>query len=154
MAPSGGSVRETIQVQRFPDSKILEFGLALVDCSWEFLDGPLGVTEMVDRFEINHKMLVDKTFPQKDVQVGNDDKPYFTEELRQIKRRRQRAYSLHGRRSKLYIKLKQLFDSKLLNEARKYTLKIQNEVKEGKLGSGYKAIRKLGIGQGEVKIAV
>ena len=104
---------------------------------------------MVDTFEINHKALVDKTFPVKEVRVGNDDKPYFTEELRQVKRRRQRAYTLQGRRSQLYARLKQLFDAKLLNEARKYKLRIENEVREGKRGSGYKAIRKLGNKPGE-----
>ena len=81
--------------------------------------------------------------------MGIDDKPYFTEELRQLKRRRQRAYTLQGRRSKLYIRLKHLFDTKLLNEAKKYQTKIQDEVKEGKRGSGYKAIRKLGNKPGE-----
>ena len=144
LTPVGNGAREKIQIQRFPDSKILNFGFILVDTSWDFLDGQMEVTDMVDTFERSHKALVDKTFPLKEVHVGIDDKPYFTEELRQIKRRRQRAYSQQGRRSQLYTKLKQLFDTKLMNEARKYKSRIENEVKEGRRGSGYKAIRKLG----------
>ena len=88
--------------------------------------------------------LVDMAFPAKVIQVGPEEKPYFTEELRQLKRRRQRAYAQHGKRSLKYIKLKQRFDSKLKHEAQKYVQKIKQEVMEGKRGSGYKSIRKLG----------
>ena len=64
--------------------------------------------------------------------------------LRKLKRRRQRAYQLYGKRSSKYKSMRQLFDHKLLREAKKYRNKIENEVKDGKRGSGYKAIRKLG----------
>ena len=65
------------------------------------------------------------------------------------KRRRLRAYTTHGGKSLQYKKLRCEFDLKLENEARKYRLKIENEVKEGKRGPSYKAIRKLGLRPGE-----
>ena len=95
-------------------------------------------------FQTSNKSLVDQIFPEKQVQVGPNEKPYFTEELRHLKRQRQRAYEKYGRQSRKYKYLRQIFDQKLLNEAKKYRTKIENEVKDGKRGSGYKAIRKLG----------
>jgi hypothetical protein len=56
---------------------------------------------------------------------------------------------LHGSRSQKYLDLKSKFDAELKNEGRKYVMKIENEVKEGKRGSGYQAIRKLGNIPGE-----
>ena len=92
---------------------------------------------------------MDQVFPQKAVFVGPDDKPYFTEELRQLKRQRQRAYRLHGRRSNTYLRLEKRFGEKLKSEAMKYKNKIEREVLEGKRNSAYNAIRKLGNRPGE-----
>ena len=41
--------------------------------------------------------------------------------------------------------MKQIFDDKLKHEAKKYVAKIQKEVNEGKQGSGYNSICKLGF---------
>ena len=48
-----------------------------------------------------------------------------------------------------YTTLKDSFDRKLKHESKKYINKIQLEIKEGKRGSGYKTIRKLGNRPGE-----
>ena len=56
-----------------------------------------------------------------------------------MKRRRQREYQCHGRTEK-YLEIKSKFDEKL-----KYIEKIKNEVSEGKRGSSYPAIKKLGL---------
>ena len=45
-----------------------------------------------------------------------------------------------------YNQANQEFEQKLKNEAKKYQTRIVNEVKDGKRGSGYSAIRKLGDG--------
>ena len=81
--------------------------------------------------------------------VGDQDQPYCTEELRRIKRQRQRAYAAHGKRSNRYIALKAQFDNKLKREAKKYIKKIESDVSEGKRASAYGAIRKLGNRPGE-----
>ena len=112
-----------------------------MDKYWEELQDTMDSTQMVDAFVDSNNKLVDKVFPKKQIQVGLDEKPYFTEELRQLKRKRQRAHQLQGRRSAKYKSLRQLFDVKLVNEATKYRRRIENEVQDGKRGSGYKAIR-------------
>ena len=105
LAPAGGQVREKILVRRFPESKIIDFGFTLVDQDWEGLKDSMESTELVDTFVQMSSNLVDKAFPQKEILVGPDDKPYFTEELLLLKRRRQRAYRLYGRRSIKYLQL-------------------------------------------------
>ena len=109
----------------------------------------MSTTEMVDSFVSVHCVMVDKSFPTKEIQVGPSDLPYFTEELRKLKRQRLRAYTLHGGKSVQYQQLKIQFDEQLKKEAIKYRQKIETEVKDGKRGSGYKNIRKLGNLPGE-----
>ena len=120
MAPEGGKIREKILVRRFPESKIVEFGFNLLDQDWADINDSMDTTKMVDTFVNISSKMVDQVFPQKAVFVGPDDKPYFTEELRQLKRQRQRSYRLHGKRSNTYLRLEKRFGEKLKNEAMKY----------------------------------
>ena len=149
LAPAGRTVRERVNVRPFPESKVIDFGFGLADKNWSCLTENMSSTEMVDSFVSQHNKMVDKGFPYKEIQVGSKDLPYFTEELRQLKRQRLRAYTQHGGKSEQYTRLKTQFSEKLKKEAIQYRLKIETEVKEGKRGSGYKRIRKLGKRPGE-----
>ena len=149
LAPMGSNLRERKEVQPFPESRVVEFGFKLLDADWSSLDDDISSTDVVDRFVHLNDQMVAKSFPKKQIQVGPGDLPYFTEELRHLKRQRLRAYSLHGKRSEQYTRLKIKFEEKLVREGRKYVQKIESEVKSGKRGSGYKAIRKLGNRPGE-----
>ena len=144
-----GALRKRIKVQPIPESRIADFGFHLVDQRWSTLEREMSPTDMVDVFVDTNKKLEDTVFPMKEIQVGPKDLPYFTEELRHLKRQRLRAYTAHGGKSEQYLKLKFRFENKLKNEARKYVTKIENEVFEGKRGSSYRAIRKLGNRHGE-----
>ena len=149
VAQTGGQVREKILVRRFPESKIVDFGFKLVDQDWADLKDSMDSTELVDTFVKISVKLVEDSFPQKEILVGPEDKPYFTEELRQLKKRRQRAYRRYGKRSNKYIQLEERFSDRLKHEAFKYQQKIVSDVREGKRSSAYKAIRKLGNRPGE-----
>ena len=74
--------------------------------------------------------------------LSSFDQPFFTEKLRSLRRERQREYQRSGKSEK-YKLLKNTFDEIFRIEAHKYKTKVINEVKEGKRGSAYKAIRKL-----------
>ena len=89
--------------------------------------------------------MVDSMFPEKEIQVGPGDLPYFTEELRH----QLRAYNAHGAKSVQYKSLKLKFEQILECESRKYIHKIETEISEGRRGYGYKVIRKLGNQPGE-----
>ena len=94
-------------------------------------------------------IVVDSCFPEKLVTVGPRDLPYFSEPLRRLKRNRLRAYDRHGRRSREYQEAKEAFEVKLNREAVKYREKVTQEVRDGKRGSAYSAIRKLGNRPGD-----
>ena len=89
--------------------------------------------------------MVDTYFSEKVVSVGPNDLPYFSEELRGLKRTRLRAYDQFGRRSIQYLQATEAFEKKLKREAIKYREKVTQEVRDGKKGSAYSAIHKLKI---------
>ena len=149
LAWQGANLREKINVRPFPESQRAMFGVQLQNEDWTSMHNELSSTEMVDIMESKTKNMVDVFFPQKSISVGPADLPYFTEELRKLKRIRLRAYNRHGRRSQEYIHAKSVFEAKLQREASKYREKIIKEVQEGKRGSAYSAIRKLGNRPGE-----
>ena len=148
LAPQGSSLRDEITVQPFPESSLLKFGFKMADENWSKLAGALNSSDMVSVFESRSEQMVLSQFPTKRVLVGPQDLPYFTEELRKIKRRRQRLYR-RGKKSLQYIAVKKQFEDTKIKEAIKYRNKIIQEVKEGVRGSGYRAIRKLGDQPGE-----
>ena len=150
LAPKGSQLREEVRVQPFPQSSLAKFGLTLLKEDWGILNGAVDSSDMVDKFETHSQLIVNQWFPTKTVLVGSNDLPYFTEELRRLKRRRQRAYK-KGKRSEKYQKCKMAFENKKVLEAIKYRKKVMAEVLEGKRSSGYKAIRKLGDQPGQTR---
>jgi hypothetical protein len=149
LAPRGGQQREKVTVRRFPESGLATFGVALLQEQWAGMGALSSVSEMVGSFETRSEELVGIYFPKKVISVGAGDLPYFTEELRLLKRQRQRAYAAQGRRGQRYIQLREKFDARKKTESIKYREKLMAEVREGKRGSAYGAIRKLGSRPGE-----
>ena len=141
-----------VKVRPLPQSLIQEFGRVLVREDWSFIQGGLAPTKMVDLFQEYAEKLVTSIFPEKLITVSDHDKPYFTEQLRLLRRQRQRAYRVGGRNEK-YLNLKAKFEQKLKVEASKYTQKILAEVSEGTRGNSYPALRKLEFGKNSEKHA-
>ena len=135
-----------VKVRPLPDSLIREFGSILVHEDWSFLAPEMTSTELVDSFEKHTSNLIEKTFPEKSITVSDRDKPYITEELKLLRRQRQRVYRKSGRSAK-YLELVQKFDQKIKLEAKKYHQKILAEVTEGKRNNSYSALRRLESGE-------
>ena len=129
-------------VRPLPESQIVKFGARLAQEDWDFLSSELSPTELVASFEAYTSNVVEELFPEKTVSITSFDKPYMTQELKQLRRRKQRAYR-KGSKSDAYLKLKAEFDTKLKREALKYKNKILQEVSEGRRSNPYKALRKL-----------
>ena len=108
----------------------------------------LPVQNMVDTFQNMTDKLLSETFPIKKITISPDDRPWFNENLRKLKRLRQREYSKHGRSEK-YLKIMSSFTEKSKAEILKYMNKIKSEVTEGKRGSTYPAIKRMGVGPAE-----
>ena len=130
-------------VQPMPSSSIMEFSQSLRTINWSLMLVGSSSSVMVDTFQKMTNELKDIHFPLKRISISPYDKPWITEELKSIRRRRQRIYRKEGR-SEAYLELKCEFDTKLNAESDKYCNKIHEEVTNGKRGSSYSAIRRLG----------
>ena len=108
----------------------------------------LPVEEMVDGFQNTANAILCETFPEIIIIISPEDKPWFNEQLRNLKRSRLREYNRHGRSEK-YLKIVALCDEKAKLELSKYKDKIMSEVTDGKRGSSYPALKRLGMRLGE-----
>ena len=138
------------KVRPLPESSMLKFGSFIVQEEWSFLTSKMSSTELVETFEKYTSQLVEQYFPEKEIKISSFDKPFYTEELRMLRRQRQRAYTKGGKSQK-YIKLKQEYDEKLRIAAKKYHSKIISEVSDGKRTNAYSALRKLEPGENKKK---
>ena len=95
---------------------------------------------MVKSFQQTTEHLIKETFPEKKITLYQTDKPWFTEELRLLKRRRLREYSKNGKSNK-YYELVEKFESKSREAIHKYKEKIKEQVVTGDRGSTYLALK-------------
>ena len=130
-------------VRPMPESSIIKYRESIAEIDWSVMIDELSSSNMVDLFQEMTTHLVDIHFPLKKITITPYDKPWITEELKILRRRRQRMYRKEGRTER-YFALKKEFEDKLKVEAAKYKEKIRKEVTDGKRGSSYSAIRKLG----------
>ena len=135
------------KIRPIPESLIQTFEIKLASQDFDFLNN-LPDDEMVEGFQNVTNSLLVETFPEKEIVISPEDKPWFNEELRKLKRRRQREYNLRGRSEK-YLELVSIFDEKSKNEISKYKDKVMQDVTEGRRGSSYPAIKRLGMRPGE-----
>ena len=101
------------------------------------------VDQMVESFQNTLNTILNSTFPEKKIILSPQDKPWFNEHLRTLKRKRMREYQRHGKSDK-YLQLRTMYEEKLKTETLKYLDKIATEVVEGRRGSSYPALKKLG----------
>ena len=135
------------KIRPLPDSLIESFQSKLADQNFNLLRG-LPVGKMVELFQNVTGTLLCETFPEKDIIISPENEPWFNERLRNIKRQRQREYNHHGRSEK-YLNLASKFDEMSKVEMSKYLEKVKTEVTEGKRGSTYPTIKRLGLRPGE-----
>ena len=98
---------------------------------------------MVHKFQLILNTILTDTFPEKQIIISPYDDPWFNEQLRNLKRQRQRRYERHGKDER-YQQLQSEFDEKLKIEKLKYREKVENEVREGRRGSTYPALKRMG----------
>lgn len=97
----------TKKITPLPDSLFPSFESKIKIQLQEFeIRKDIGTSKIVQNFQDTLKALVSSTFPEREIKVYSEDKPYFTEKLRQLKRVIQREYQKHGRSDK-YLKIKE-----------------------------------------------
>ena len=113
-----------IEVRPLPESLILKFGEVIANEKWEFLSPEMSSTDLVDAYENYTLNLLSDVFPLKTVTISDKDKPYFTEELRKLRRQRQRLYC-KDERSPQYEIAKTKFDKNLKTEAKNISRRLR-----------------------------
>ena len=124
-------------------------GQVLTSETWAFMDPASSPTLLADVFEYYSNEILNIFCPEKTIYTRPGDLPYITEVMKNIKRNISREYEKRGKSEK-YLKLKSLFNQKLVSEAEKYKNKILEDVVSGNRTSAYSALRKLGCRPGEV----
>ena len=137
-------------IRPLPESLTVIFGQKLSSESWGNLGPQLNPTDLVKNFQDTLNTMFTDTFPEKKIVINPKDSPWFNEKLRLIKRQRQRIYQKSGKNDE-YLKCREKYEKLAKTEIQKYKEKLINEVKEGKRGSCYAGLRKLGSGPGEMR---
>ena len=142
--------KHTFSFRPKPESRLREFGNSICHMSWDFMSPTLSSTELTQEFQDKMSDMIDQHFPLKTMTVTDSDQPWITSDLKKLKRSRQREYCKHGKSHK-YWDLKSKFIQKQDEAVRHYTDKIIKEVTDGNKTSSYKALRKLGVRNGDTK---
>ena len=79
-----------------PESQVRNFGHEIVNEDWSFLLPHMGTSEMVACFENCTNNMIKANFPEKIITISNFDKPFMTQELKELRRKRQRIYRKRG----------------------------------------------------------
>ena len=135
---------KTIKMIRpLPESLISSFQSKLAAHNFSAIF-EMEVDQMVGTFQNTLNDLLTSTFPEKKIIVSPQDQPWFNEQLRILKRQRMREYERHGKSDK-YLQMRSKYEEKLKIEMYKYLDKIATEVSEGRRGSTYPVLKKLGL---------
>ena len=98
---------------------------------------------LVDTFDRFDEEMLEKYFPLQEIRISQFDKPWITEEMKILRRKKQRIYEKKGKCPE-YKALHERFNEKKKKEIENKRLKILSMLKEGKTNDVYKALRKLG----------
>ena len=107
----------------------------------------LKLTELVSLFEYYSSEVTNIVLPQKTIIIQKRDKPYFTQGLKNLRRRKMREYSKSGKSAK-FLSLQEEYKTLLKSEVKKYKEKLLSQVEDGSRGSIYKLLRRLGDSPG------
>ena len=93
-----GSKHETKKqrwIRPLPESMIQQFENDLSSTSFEYLH-ELPIDAMVSAYQDSMTNLLDKSFPLKLITISDRDQPWFNEDLRLLRRQKQREYTKNG----------------------------------------------------------
>ena len=134
-------------IRPLPASLIEIFKTKLVTQDFDTIKH-MHIDNMVDAYQKITTNLLSETFPLKTIIISDQDKPWFNEKLRRIKRQRLREYEKHGQSSK-YWEIVDSFNQLFKTERDKYFDKIKLLVSEGERGSIYPTLKKLSLRPGD-----
>ena len=129
-------------IRPLPESLILSYRSKLTEIDFLSKLDDVVPDMQISVFEKITCQLFHETFPEKRVIFMENDKPWFTEELRLLKRQRMREYSANGKSQK-YVELRDIFKKKAAEAIEEHKDKLKTDVVEGRKGSLYPSLKKL-----------
>ena len=140
---SSENIKTVRNVRPLPDSAVFSFRQKFEAINFYTELDNLPVDEMVSKFQNISSSLFTASFPEKRIVCYSDDKPWYNVQLRQLKRQLMREYAMKGK-SQIYVQLHENYTSKIKEAINNYKEKMKQEVLEGKRGSIYPIVKKLG----------
>ena len=98
-----------------------------------------------DKADALHSMVLsrlDEFCPEKKRKLSSDDCPWFTEQLKKLDRKKRREYN-QNRRSQKYLRLKRIFDRKVLKEKKLFKSRMIDEVMIAHDSQWYSALKRI-----------
>ena len=120
------TVREVI-VRPLPKSGLDKFRIWIQEQDWAQILKAEGADT---KAEILHNLVIrklDELCPEKTRRIASDDRPWYTEQLKRLDRKRRREYK-KNRRSNKYRSLKKLYDQKVAVAKRTFKSKMIDDV--------------------------
>ena len=116
----------SVTVRPMPQSAINHYKVEMDSCDWEDVITAKSAHEKAANLQIKHAQIVENCFPQKTIRVSSDDCPWWTTDLQELHRKKQRLYrkerkslrwSILEKRFQAKIKLsKKLFYSRMVED--------------------------------------
>ena len=137
-------VREEKRINYRPltDAGYDQMKIELDNINWCFLEDMKSANDQAASF---HNVLFetfDRCFPLKSKKISNDSEPYFTDEVRQLQRKKMREYAKHRKSSK-YLSLQKLYKAKVSASKKIYYKKSIENLKNSNPGQWYRQIKLL-----------
>ena len=137
-----GRKQKSVTFRPLKESGIRQMGSWIVQHQW---DEVLNVTTAHEKAVNLQNILLDKLnlyLPEKSSSFTSDDQPWFTHDLKQLLRSKQREYS-KNRKSIKYLKLEKIFQTKCKEAKASYYKNIVSDLKESDPKKWYSKLKRM-----------
>ena len=131
-----------------PDLGIRKFGQAMMSEGWEEVKSEDSPSQQDEALHAVLARILERALPVKKVRLRSTDKPYITQEIKTIDRRRRREYDKIGKSAK-YLDSKKIFDQKLKAANQSYLNKNVRSLMDTQPGKAYNVLKRLGAQPGD-----
>ena len=140
--PSPERQYRSVSYRPLTESGLTSFGRWIVQQSWHEVYKCETVDEKVELF---HSLLLaqyEKSFPEKKVRVSDDDEPWYTQELKELDRKKKREFFRHQKSAK-WRQLQVEYKKKIGIEKSKYYKNMVKDLKNSNPRKWYEKVRRM-----------
>ena len=131
-----------VKVRPLPQSTLALIRQSLQEKDWSKVLNAKTSNEKADMFHKEIMTMLDTLAPQKTRKISNDDKPWFSEPLKKLDRKRRREFQ-RNRRSERYLQLQKKYKTKCTEEKKKFFIKMVTQVKEANPSQWYSMLKRI-----------